>query len=111
MKNPSERGQGVKPPHKRGTQLKMLIVRAGIANSGREAQEMLAADEICILHADDGAIWKHGTGKPKNDPPSSRGTLLLDDKTQIVHRSKCPECRNKPIVFSRKDRKPAISST
>ena len=111
MKKPSERGQGVKPPYKRGTQLKMLIVRAGIASSGREAQEMLAADEICILHADDGASWQHGTGKPKNEPPSSLGTLLLEENTQVVHRSKCPECRNKPIVFAKRDRKPAISST
>lgn len=111
MKKPSEPEQGVKPPYKRGTQLKMLIVRAGIASSGLEAQEMLAVDEICILHAADGATWKHGTGKPTNKPPSTLGTLLLDEKTQVVHRSKCPECRNKPIVFSKRDKKPAISST
>jgi hypothetical protein len=109
MKEPSERGQGVKPPYKRGKQLKMLIVRAGIASSGREAQEMLAANEICVLHTFS-ETWRHGTGKPTNESPSTLGTVLLDENTQVVHRSKCPECRNKPIVFAKRDRKPASSS-
>ena len=110
VKEPSERGQGTKPPQKKKRQLRTLIVWAGIANSTREAGEMLAGGEICHGDTDDAATWAHGDGKRKPDDPSTLGTLMLDIDTRIVHRSKCPEC-SKPIVFARRDRKPARSST
>src|SRR5579859_4015523 len=78
--------------------LATLIVHAGIARDTREAREMLAAGEICVNHVTDGEFrWSHG--KRKTEDPSILGRIMLDADTQVVHRSKCPECRSKPLVF------------
>ncbi len=80
---------------------------------------MLLAGEIC--HEKKGnpyedakdakAGWEHG--KPMDVRPdmwSIVGNMLLSDDAKIVHRSHCPECHKRPLVFAGK-RKAAISST
>lgn len=97
--------------------LMVLIVEAGIARSVDEARAMLIAGEIC--HDMKGSEyqkngipeWSHGEPLHPTGATPSVGSMKLDEDARILHRSKCPECRSKPIVFAKKDRKPAISST
>ncbi len=96
----------MKEPKRR--RLTTLIVQAGIANSVREAQELLFAGQICVGD-------RHGSGKRmKFDPPcdpSEIGGTLLNADIRVSHRNKCPECGPKPIVFVKRDKRPASSST
>jgi hypothetical protein len=110
MKELSERGQGVKSPKKeKYRRLTTLIVQAGIAGSVREATEMLAAGEICVGGRDHG--WPVNVlGERIFSDAAQYGRTMFCEDTQVVHRSKCPKCRNKPIVFAKRERKPAISS-
>src|SRR5260370_15597104 len=87
-----------------------LIVEAGIARSIDEARAMLIDGEICHdwkgheTHSKkDELEWQHG--KPINlagsGNPFTVGNVLLDEDAKVVHRSKCPECGPKPIVFAK----------
>src|SRR5437870_4112953 len=110
MKKLSEPGQGTKPPQKKKRQLRTLIVWAGIANSTREAQEMLAAGEICVSGHDHG--WPVNVlGQRIFSDPTQYGRTMFDEDTQVAHCSRCPKCSRRPIAFVKKDKKAAISST
>lgn len=111
MKEPSERGQRTNPQQKKKQRRRLttLIVQAGIAGSVREAQEMLAAAEICVNGRDHG--WPVTvSGERIFSDPGQYGRTMFDEGTQITHRSKCPKCGRRPIAFVKKDKKPAISS-
>jgi len=107
----------VKPPQKKKQKrLTSLIVQAGIARSIDEARAMFIAGEICYEMKGADCLrkgtrpWKHG--KPLSPSPltSEAGSIHLDEDAGVVHRSKCSEC-SKPIVFAKRTRKPAVSST
>lgn len=90
--------------------LAALIVKTGIARSIHEARQMLLAGEIChekkgkqYEESGNAEGWYHG--KPMNVRPdmwSIVGDILLTDDTKVVHRSHCPECRKRPLVFAGK---------